>query len=192
MNCPGHCFLFGSHVAVSRSAHPASGGLDPPSRRAERDAPRAPAGPPFRPGRRAHLLHAGADRRRDLACLDYAHFLYDLFELEVRYELSTRPEDKLGTDEEWDFTEAALERALARTRASTTSRTRARGLLRPQDRPPHDGLLGRELADGHRPARFADAAAVRSRLRGRRQSRSTRRPWSTVPCSARSSASSES
>jgi threonyl-tRNA synthetase len=34
--------------------------------------------------------------------------------MEARFELSTRPEKKLGTDEEWDFTEAALRNALDR------------------------------------------------------------------------------
>jgi threonyl-tRNA synthetase len=48
-----------------------------------------------------------------LGCLDYAYFLYDLFELDMRVELSTRPENKLGTDEEWDEAERALDRALA-------------------------------------------------------------------------------
>jgi threonyl-tRNA synthetase len=46
-------------------------------------------------------------------CLDFAFFLYDLFGLDLRVELSTRPENKLGTDAEWDFAEAALEAALA-------------------------------------------------------------------------------
>src|SRR5207249_4926477 len=45
-------------------------------------------------------------------CLDYASFLYDLFGMDARFELSTRPEKKLGSDEEWDFTEAALKAAL--------------------------------------------------------------------------------
>ncbi|HEX2045835.1 MAG TPA: threonine--tRNA ligase [Gaiellaceae bacterium] len=48
-----------------------------------------------------------------LACLDYAYYLYDLFELDIRVELSLRPEDKLGTDAEWDVAETALARALA-------------------------------------------------------------------------------
>jgi len=48
-----------------------------------------------------------------LGCLDYAYFLYDLFELDMRVELSTRPDDKLGTDEEWDEAERALDQALA-------------------------------------------------------------------------------
>ena len=48
------------------------------------------------------------------ACLDFAAYLYDLFDMEARFELSTRPENKLGTDEEWDFTEGALRAALDR------------------------------------------------------------------------------
>ena len=34
--------------------------------------------------------------------------------MEARFELSTRPDDKVGTDEEWDFTEGALRSALER------------------------------------------------------------------------------
>jgi threonyl-tRNA synthetase len=47
-------------------------------------------------------------------CLDFASYLYDLFGMEARFELSTRPEKKVGADEEWDFTEAALAAALDR------------------------------------------------------------------------------
>jgi threonyl-tRNA synthetase len=46
--------------------------------------------------------------------LDYLRFLYGLFGLEPRAELSTRPDNKLGADEEWDFTEGELVRALER------------------------------------------------------------------------------
>jgi threonyl-tRNA synthetase len=48
------------------------------------------------------------------ACLDYAAYLYDLFGMDARFELSTRPPNRLGSDEEWDFTEAALRTALER------------------------------------------------------------------------------
>jgi threonyl-tRNA synthetase len=48
-----------------------------------------------------------------IACLDYAYYLYDLFELTIRVELSLRPDNKLGTDEEWDFAEEELRKALA-------------------------------------------------------------------------------
>jgi threonyl-tRNA synthetase len=47
-------------------------------------------------------------------CLDFTAFLYELFDLEYKFELSTRPDNRLGTDEEWDFTEAALRAALER------------------------------------------------------------------------------
>jgi threonyl-tRNA synthetase len=46
--------------------------------------------------------------------VEYARFLYDLFGLTPRAELSTRPEQRLGTDEQWDRAEAALETALQR------------------------------------------------------------------------------
>jgi threonyl-tRNA synthetase len=48
-----------------------------------------------------------------IACLDYAYYLYDLFDLNMRVELSLRPDNKLGTDEEWDFAEDELRKALA-------------------------------------------------------------------------------
>src|ERR671925_548899 len=46
--------------------------------------------------------------------VEYARFLYDLFGLDARAELSTRPDKRLGTDEQWDRAEAALEEALKR------------------------------------------------------------------------------
>ena len=48
-----------------------------------------------------------------LACLDFGYFLYDLFGLDMRVELSLRPDNKLGTDEDWDFAEEELRKALA-------------------------------------------------------------------------------
>jgi threonyl-tRNA synthetase len=49
-----------------------------------------------------------------IACLDFGFFLYDLFGFEPRLELSTRPEQRIGTDEMWDRAEGALESALRR------------------------------------------------------------------------------
>jgi len=46
--------------------------------------------------------------------LEYLWFLYGLFDLVPRAELSTRPDNKLGSDEEWDFSEEQLESALKR------------------------------------------------------------------------------
>jgi threonyl-tRNA synthetase len=46
--------------------------------------------------------------------IDFVRYLYDLFGLTPRAELSTRPEHRLGTDEQWDRAESALEEALRR------------------------------------------------------------------------------
>ena len=46
--------------------------------------------------------------------VEYVRFLYDLFGLTPKAELSTRPEKRLGTDEQWDRAEQALEEALKR------------------------------------------------------------------------------
>src|SRR5438477_594470 len=45
-------------------------------------------------------------------CLRFGFALYELFGFEPRLELSTRPEQRIGTDEMWDRAEAALAGAL--------------------------------------------------------------------------------
>jgi threonyl-tRNA synthetase len=115
MNCPGHMLLFGDDLRSYREL---------PLRYAEAST--------LHRNERAGTLH-GLLRVQHItqddahifctreqieeeifACLDYAAYLYDLFGMEARFELSTRPENKLGTDEEWDFTEGALRAALDR------------------------------------------------------------------------------
>ena len=59
-----------------------------------------------------------------LGCLEFGYAIYDKLGLEIKVELSTRPENKLGTDEEWDAAEAALAGALD-ARGSSTWSTRA-------------------------------------------------------------------
>ena len=46
------------------------------------------------------------------ACIDFAFATYDVFGFDVRLELSTRPEVRIGSDELWDLSEAALRNAL--------------------------------------------------------------------------------
>src|ERR1019366_7787419 len=46
------------------------------------------------------------------ACLEFAFATYRIFGFDVRLELSTRPAVRLGSDELWDDTEAALTQAL--------------------------------------------------------------------------------
>jgi threonyl-tRNA synthetase len=47
-----------------------------------------------------------------VACLEFGFFLYDLFGFEPTLELSTRPPNRIGSDDMWDRAEGALEAAL--------------------------------------------------------------------------------
>jgi threonyl-tRNA synthetase len=113
MNCPGHMLLFGSALRSYR---------DLPFRFAESSTlHRDELGGTLHGLLRvkhitqddAHIF-CSPDQIEDeiFGCLDYASFLYDLFAMDARFELSTRPEKKLGSDDEWDFTEGALKAAL--------------------------------------------------------------------------------
>ena len=115
MNCPGHLLLFGSQLRSYREL---------PLRYAESSTlhRNEPTGTLHGLLRVRHVTqddaHIFCSREQIEAeifgCLDYAAYLYDLFGMEARFELSTRPENRLGMDEEWDFTEAALRAALER------------------------------------------------------------------------------
>ena len=115
MNCPGHMLLYGSAMRSYR---------DLPLRYAE--------AAPLHRNELVGTLH-GLTRVRyvtqddaHIFCtqeqidaeldgsLEYLKHVYGLFGIEPRAELSTRPDDRLGTDEEWDFTEGELVRALER------------------------------------------------------------------------------
>src|SRR6185436_19250114 len=109
MNCPGHMLLFGSRMRSYREL---------PIRFAEsstlhRDEPGGTLHGLLRVKHitqdDAHIFCTPEQIEGEIfACLDFATYLYDLFGMNARAELSTRPEGKLGTDEEWDFTEGAL------------------------------------------------------------------------------------
>ena len=115
MNCPGHMLLFGSEIRSHR---------DLPIRYAEastlhRDEPGGTLHGLLRVRHvtqdDAHIFCTREQIEDEvLGCLDYAAYLYDLFGMEARFELSTRPENKLGEDSEWDVTEGALASALER------------------------------------------------------------------------------
>jgi threonyl-tRNA synthetase len=115
MNCPGHMLLFGSRLRSYK---------DLPIRFAESSTLHRDEKGGTLHGllRVKHITQDDAhifvspDQIEDeiFACLDFASYLYDLFGMEARFELSTRPDKKLGTDEEWDFTEGALRAALER------------------------------------------------------------------------------
>jgi threonyl-tRNA synthetase len=115
MNCPGHMLLFGHALRSYREL---------PLRYAE--------AAPLHRNELAGALH-GLTRVRHVTqddahifctqdqiaaeldgCIDYLRDLYGRFGLEPRAEFSTRPDDKLGDDAEWDFAEGQIQAALER------------------------------------------------------------------------------
>ena len=64
-------------------------------------------------------------RTRSPACLEFAFATYAVFGLDVRLELSTRPEQRIGSDELWDQQRGGADAARSRPRASSTTSTRA-------------------------------------------------------------------
>jgi threonyl-tRNA synthetase len=61
----------------------------------------------------AHIFCAEDQVSQEVqGCLELAFATYELFDLDVRLELSTRPEQRIGDDEMWDLAEGALEAAL--------------------------------------------------------------------------------
>ncbi len=117
MNCPGHMLLFGSRMRSYREL---------PIRYAESST--------LHRNELAGTLH-GLLRVRHItqddahifcteeqiqpeidAMIEFVRDLYALFEVTPHAELSTRPEKRLGTDEQWDAAESALQAALERHR----------------------------------------------------------------------------
>ncbi len=115
MNCPGHMLLFGSQLRSYR---------DLPIRYAESSTlHRDERGGTLHGLLRvkhitqddAHVFVTEEQIQDEIdAMIDYVDYLYDRFGVTPRAELSTRPENRLGTDEQWDHAEAALEAALQR------------------------------------------------------------------------------
>jgi threonyl-tRNA synthetase len=61
----------------------------------------------------AHIFCTDEQIQEEVAgCLEFAFATYKVFGVDVRLELSTRPEKRLGTDEQWDRSEGALRSAL--------------------------------------------------------------------------------
>jgi threonyl-tRNA synthetase len=61
----------------------------------------------------AHIFCTDAQIESEvIGCLDFGFYVYDLFGLEPRLELSTRPPNRIGTEEMWDQAEGALRGAL--------------------------------------------------------------------------------
>jgi threonyl-tRNA synthetase len=113
MNCPGHCQLYALHRHSYR---------DLPVRYSEpgllhRNEPSGTLHGLLRLRHfaqdDAHIFCAEDQIQEEVAgCLEMAFATYAVFGLDVRLELSTRPEVRIGDDALWDRAEEALTRAL--------------------------------------------------------------------------------
>ena len=104
-----------------------------------------------------------------LGCLDFGFFLYDIFGFEPRLELSTRPENRIGSDEMWDPPRARCEGALKKAELDYDVNEGDGAFYGPKI-DLHMTRLDRPLvAARHRAARLLDAGALRARVHGRRQ-----------------------
>jgi threonyl-tRNA synthetase len=113
MNCPGHCQLFSLQQHSYR---------DLPARFWEPGLlhRREPSGTLHGLLRVRHFaqddshIFCTEDQIQEevAGVLDFAFATYRIFDIDVRIELSTRPEVRIGSDELWDRSEAALIRAL--------------------------------------------------------------------------------
>jgi threonyl-tRNA synthetase len=115
MNCPGHMLLFGSALRSYRDLPLRYAEAAPLHRNELAGALHGLTRVRYVTQDDAHIFCTREQVEAELdGTLDYLRYLYGLFGLEPRAELSTRPDNKLGTDEEWDFTEGQLVRALDR------------------------------------------------------------------------------
>jgi len=115
MNCPGHIELY---QAAKRSYR------DLPMRLAEQGVVHRdePSGALHGLLRVIHITQDDAHifctddqiEEEVIGCLKLARHIYGIFDLPVRLELSTRPENRIGDDALWDRAEAALAGALAK------------------------------------------------------------------------------
>ena len=176
MNCPGHCQLY----SLTRHSY-----RDLPVRYSEpgllhRHEPSGTLHGLLRVRHFAqddgHIFCTEDQIQSEVAsCLEFAFATYEIFGLDVRFELSTRPEQRIGSDELWDLTEAALASALeSHGLAYDVAEGIAKiTICRPEteDRRPHDRFARSFVAARNRPARLQHAQALRAGLHRRRQRR---------------------
>jgi threonyl-tRNA synthetase len=113
MNCPGHCLIYASSARSYREL---------PVRLAEAGTlhRNEPSGTLHGLLRVRHVTqddghtYCRPEQIEDEVglCLEHAFYLYGLLGLDMRVELSLRPDNKLGSDADWDAAESALRNAL--------------------------------------------------------------------------------
>jgi threonyl-tRNA synthetase len=113
MNCPGHCqlYLMRPHSYKDLPVRYSEPGL---LHRNE------PSGTLHGLLRTRHFIQDDAHifcteeqiQQEVAACLEFGFAIYEIFGLDVHLELSTRPDQRIGSDALWDHSEAALTAAL--------------------------------------------------------------------------------
>jgi threonyl-tRNA synthetase len=113
MNCPGHCqlYAFGRHSYRELPVRYWEPGL------LHRREPSGTLHGLLRVRHFAqddsHIFCTEDQVQEEVAgCLEFAFATYRIFDLDIRIELSTRPDNRLGSDELWDRSEQALKDAL--------------------------------------------------------------------------------
>jgi threonyl-tRNA synthetase len=113
MNCPGHMLLFGSKLRSYRELPVRYAEPTPLHRNELTGTLHGLLRVRMVTQDDAHIFCTENQIQEEIAgVVDYARYLYELFGMTASAELSTRPDNKLGTDEQWDMTEGALEEAL--------------------------------------------------------------------------------
>jgi threonyl-tRNA synthetase len=113
MNCPGHMLLFGSKLRSYRELPVRFAEPTPLHRNELSGTLHGLLRVRIVTQDDAHIFCTEDQIQEEIAgVVAYARYLYELFGMSASAELSTRPDNKLGTDEQWDMTEAALEEAL--------------------------------------------------------------------------------
>ena len=184
MNCPGHMLLFGSRPRSYKEL---------PLRYSEAASLHRDELPGTLHGLLrvrivtqddAHIFCTEEQIQDEIAsCVEQARYLYELFGLKASAEFGTRPDNKIGTDEQWDRTEAAIEEALRLNEIPYTIAPGEGAFYGPKIDLHMDGRPRPQVADGDDPARLADALALRAQVRGRRQRRA--RPVRRAPRAVR-------
>ena len=113
MNCPGHMLLFGSRQRSYKELPLRFAEPTPLHRNEITGTLHGLLRVRIVTQDDAHIFCTEEQIQDEIAgVVDYARYLYGVFGMTASAELATRPDNKLGDDEQWDRNEAALEEAL--------------------------------------------------------------------------------
>src|SRR2546421_9211302 len=161
MNCPGHMLLFGSRPRSYRELPLRYAEPTPLHRNEITGTLHGLLRVRIVTQDDAHIFCTEEQIQDEIAgVVDYARYLYGVFGMTASAELATRPDNKLGTDEQWDRNEAALEEALKLNEIEYTIAEGEGAFYGPKIDPHMEDALGRKWQmgtiqlDSQMPSRF--------------------------------------